>query len=673
MTTFFSIFLAFTLVSTCVLAAAPPPMDRTFLFHKQHYAIIGYGKSSAANSNFTANSSTTDRILPNGNFEEPPKASDMKKTVLLGKNALPKWEITGLVEYIHGGPQAGGMYFPVAHGAHAVRLGNEATVSQTIAVKPGSLYAITFGASRTCAQQEVLRVSVPPQSGDLPLQTLYCSDGGDVYAYGFRANSSSVKLTFHNPGVQEDPQCGPLVDAVAIKELFLPKPTRFNLVKNGGFEEGPHRLFNSTSGVLLPPKQQDVTSPLPGWIIESQKATFNVPSGISAVELVAGRESAVAQILRTIPNKLYTLSFAIGDARDTCHGDMMVEAFAGKQTLKASFKSEGKGKWKTVSMKFTAISARTRLTFYSSFYHTRVDDMVSLCGPVIDEVKASDIKKTVLLGKNALPKWEITGLVDYIHGGPQPGGVYFPVAHGAHAVRLGNKATVSQTIAVKAGSLYTVTFGASRTCAQKQVLRVSVPPQSGDLPLQTLYCSDGGDVYAYGFKANSSINLVKNGGFEEGPHRLFNSTSGVLLPPKQQDITSPLPGWIIESQKAVKFIDSKTFNVPSGISAIELVAGREGAIAQILRTIPNKLYSLSFAIGDAKDTCHADMMVEVFAGKQTLKAPFKSEGKGKWKTVSMKFTATSTRTRLTFYSSFYHTRSDDTVSLCGPVIDDVKG
>ncbi|KAL8226932.1 hypothetical protein R6Q57_016764 [Mikania cordata] len=71
------------------------------------------------------------------------------------KNALPKWEITGLVEYIHGGPQPGGVYFPVAHGVHAVRLGNEATISQTITVKAGSLYAVTFGASRTCAQEEV--------------------------------------------------------------------------------------------------------------------------------------------------------------------------------------------------------------------------------------------------------------------------------------------------------------------------------------------------------------------------------------------------------------------------------------------------------------------------------------------------------------------------------------
>ncbi|KAF9592775.1 hypothetical protein IFM89_017345 [Coptis chinensis] len=73
---------------------------------------------------------------------------------------------------------------------------------------------------------EVLRVSVPPQSGDLPLQTLYSTNGGDLYAFGFRATSKFAKVTFHNPGVQEDPACGPLIDVVAIKELFPPRPTR---------------------------------------------------------------------------------------------------------------------------------------------------------------------------------------------------------------------------------------------------------------------------------------------------------------------------------------------------------------------------------------------------------------------------------------------------------------
>ncbi|XP_021281305.1 uncharacterized protein LOC110414438 [Herrania umbratica] len=371
------------LVTGCALG------PKTFVSAKR--GVRPYGSTKIAAKPFEG-------YLENGNFEEQPKPTDIKKTVLQGKYALPKWTISGLVEYITGGPQPGGMFFPVAHGVHAVKLGNEASISQTIPVKPGTLYALTFGASRTCAQDEVLRVSVPTQSGDLPLQTLYGSYGDDVYAWGFIAKSKYITVTFHNPGVQEDPTCGPLLDAVAIKELVRPMPTRGNLVKNPGFEEGPHRLVNSTNGVLLPPGQEDSTSPLPGWIIESLKAVkfidskhFNVPAGKAAVELVAGRESAIAQILRTVPNQLYDLTFIIGDARNGCHGEMMVEAFADKNTVKVPFTSRGKGEFKTAKLKFKAVTARTRIIFFSSYYHTRINDFGSLCGPVLDEVRVSPV------------------------------------------------------------------------------------------------------------------------------------------------------------------------------------------------------------------------------------------------------------------------------------------
>ncbi|XP_015952962.1 protein DUF642 L-GALACTONO-1,4-LACTONE-RESPONSIVE GENE 2 [Arachis duranensis] len=330
--------------------------------------------------------------IQNGNFEEKPDPRFLKKTRIIGKYSLPKWEINGFVEYISGGPQPGGMYFPVTHGEHALRLGNEASISQTIKVIPGHWYALILGASRTCAQDEVLRISVPPHKGDVPLQTLY-SLNGDVIAWGFKAASNFTKVTFLNPGVQEDPACGPLLDAVAIREFIPPKPTRTNLVKNPGFEEGPFPIFKSNNGVLLPPMQQDYMSPLPGWIIESLKAIkfidskhFNVPYGKAAVELVAGREGAIAQILRTVPNKVYKMVFTVGDARNGCHGSMMVEAFAAKEKLQVQFTSKGKGKFKTASFKFKAIANRTRITFYSSFYHTRINDYGSLCGPVLDQV-----------------------------------------------------------------------------------------------------------------------------------------------------------------------------------------------------------------------------------------------------------------------------------------------
>lgn len=143
--------------------------------------------------------------------------------MIIGKFSLPRWEINGLVEYVSGGPQPGGFYFAIPRGAHAARLGNDGSISQVLNVKPGKVYSLTFAATRTCAQDEVLTVSVPGQSSDLPIQTLYSSDGGDTYAWAFKANSNTVKLTFHNPGIQEDPTCGPLLDAVAIKEM-LPCP-----------------------------------------------------------------------------------------------------------------------------------------------------------------------------------------------------------------------------------------------------------------------------------------------------------------------------------------------------------------------------------------------------------------------------------------------------------------
>ncbi|XLR19416.1 hypothetical protein S83_047328, partial [Arachis hypogaea] len=64
-----------------------------------------------------------------------------------------------------------------------------------------------------------------------------------------------------------------------------------------------------------------------------------------------------------------------------------------KDTFKVPFKSEGKGNFRTVSFKFKAVAPRTRLTFYSSFYHTRIDDYGSLCGPVLDQVLVVQEKK----------------------------------------------------------------------------------------------------------------------------------------------------------------------------------------------------------------------------------------------------------------------------------------
>ncbi|KAJ6295486.1 hypothetical protein OIU78_023498 [Salix suchowensis] len=118
------------------------------------------------------------------------------------------------------------------------------------------------------------------------MQTMYSSNGWDSYAWAFKALFSLVEFVIHNPGVEEDPACGPLIDSVAIRSLYPPRPTNKNILKNGGFEEGPYVFPNTTWGVLIPPNIEDKHSPLPGWMVESLKAVkyidvehFSVPQG----------------------------------------------------------------------------------------------------------------------------------------------------------------------------------------------------------------------------------------------------------------------------------------------------------------------------------------------------------------------------------------------------------
>ncbi|KAK3011521.1 hypothetical protein RJ639_012579 [Escallonia herrerae] len=336
----------------------------------------------------------TDGLLRNGDFELGPKASDLNGTEMLHSNALPEWEISGFVEYIKSGQKQGDMLLVVPQGAFAVRLGNEASIKQRVKVTKGMYYSLTFSAARTCAQEEQLNVSVAPDFGVLPMQTLYSSNGWDSYAWAFQADFPTAEIVIHNPGVEEDPACGPLVDSIAIKALYPPKATNQNLLKNGDFEEGPYMFPNANWGVLIPPNIEDDHSPLPAWMAESLKAVkyidsahFSVPQGKRAIELVAGKESAIAQVARTTPGKTYQLSFAVGDASNSCEGSMIVEAFAGKDTIKVPYESKGKGGYKRAVLRFVAASTRTRIMFLSTFYTMRSDDFSSLCGPVVDDVK----------------------------------------------------------------------------------------------------------------------------------------------------------------------------------------------------------------------------------------------------------------------------------------------
>jgi hypothetical protein len=170
----------------------------------------------------------------------------------------------------------------------------------------------------------------------------------------------------------------------------------------------------------------------------------------------------------------------------------------------------------------------------------------------------------------------------------------------------------------------------------------------------------------------STDNVVINGDFEEGPWMFPNTSFGVLLPTNLDEQTSALPGWMIESNRAVRYADSDEYRVPQGKRAIELLSGKEGIISQMVETTPEKVYSLMFTLGSAGDSCQPPMAVMAYAGDQAQNFHYSPMGNATSQAANVTFTAHAERTRVAFYSVYYNTRSDDHTSLCGPVIDDIR-
>ncbi|KAF8703570.1 hypothetical protein HU200_032384 [Digitaria exilis] len=326
----------------------------------------------------------------------------MNGTRVMSPSSIPNWVISGFVEYIGSGQKQNDMILPVPEGAYAVRLGNDATIRQQLSVTRKAYYSITFCAARTCARAERLNVSVGPESGVLPVQTVYTSSGWDSYSFAFKARHTTVWLAIHNPGLEDDPACGPLIDSVAIKTLNPPSREKGNMLRNGDFEEGPFIFPGTAWGVLVPPMDEDDVSPVPGWMVMSgtksvkyvDAAHHAVPRGARAVELVAGREAALVQEVATTPGRRYALSFSVGDAGNGCAASeamMTVEAYAGREAARVAYASRGSGGRTRGGLEFAAVANVTRVVFQSYNHHMKRDG--TLCGPVVDDVSLVAVRK----------------------------------------------------------------------------------------------------------------------------------------------------------------------------------------------------------------------------------------------------------------------------------------
>ncbi|XP_047328244.1 uncharacterized protein LOC124931740 [Impatiens glandulifera] len=349
-------------------------------------------------TSITVSGQAQDGLLINGDFETSPTGgfSSNEDDISDGPTSIPGWKLNGTVELIESGQKQGGMILIVPEGRHAVRLGNDAEIRQDVKVEKGSLYSVTFSAARTCAQLESLNVSVPPASMSIDLQTLYNIQGWDAYAVAFQAEEDDVQVVFRNTGMEDDPTCGPIIDDIAIKKLFTPVNPKDNAVVNGDFEEGPWMFRNESLGVLLPTNLDEETSSLPGWTVESNRAVryidsnhFSIPGGKRAIELLSGKEGIISQMVETKPNKQYRLSFAVGEGGDKCKEPLAVMAFAGDQAQNVHYTANSNSTFQIAELNFTAKAERTRVAFYSIYYNTRSDDLSSLCGPVVDDVRVA--------------------------------------------------------------------------------------------------------------------------------------------------------------------------------------------------------------------------------------------------------------------------------------------
>ncbi|XP_019431774.1 PREDICTED: uncharacterized protein LOC109338880 [Lupinus angustifolius] len=335
-----------------------------------------------------------DGLVENGDFEATPSKGFPSESITEGPTEIPTWKSNGTVELVESGEKQGGMILIVPQGRHAVRVGNDAEISQEIHVDKGSIYSVTFCAARTCAQLESLNVSAASASQNIDLQTLYNVQGWNPYAVSFNAMEESIRLVFKNPGMEDDPTCGPIIDNIAIKKLFTPDRPKDNAVTNGDFEEGPWMFRNASLGVLLPTNLDEETSSLPGWIVESNRAIrfidsdhYAVPQGKRAIELLSGKEGIISQMVETKADKLYSLTFSLGHADDKCKEPLAVMAFAGDQAQNIHYTPNSNSTYQIANLNFTAKADRTRIAFYSVYYNTRSDDMSSLCGPVVDDVR----------------------------------------------------------------------------------------------------------------------------------------------------------------------------------------------------------------------------------------------------------------------------------------------
>ncbi|KAL8037932.1 hypothetical protein ABFX02_11G070000 [Erythranthe guttata] len=355
--------------------------------------------------------SNAQEILQNPDFEIPPSNittnSSTSQFILLTKeNPIPGWSFKGTVSYVTSGAN---LSFPGNSGAHAVQLGENGTISQTIKARGLMEYVLSFNLipqSEDCANNRTaVNVSVHGKY-DYSHRSKVFSLGRNLSmnlweSYAFflgrlAAESLNLHITSVNTTKAKDANnnvtCWPIVDAFTVRKNRLPMWEYENRLANGDFEIGPAFLKNSSEGILLDEEQKRFDSPLQEWSILGtikyiDSINYKVPRSKAAIELVSADLSGIQIGLNLETKSTYTLNFTMGDANNSCAGDFTVYVQVADNVHNFTMRSNGTGSAFVKSITFKSelpSTVETSIAIYS-FNETRTSNGM-LCGPVIDNI-----------------------------------------------------------------------------------------------------------------------------------------------------------------------------------------------------------------------------------------------------------------------------------------------
>ncbi|KZV20259.1 hypothetical protein F511_25528 [Dorcoceras hygrometricum] len=308
---------------------------------------------------------------------------------------------------------------------------------------------------------------------------------------------------------------------------------------------------------------------------------------------------------------------------------------------------------------------------------------------------------------STIPGWTFEGAVDYATVGAD---LSLPLK--GHAILLGQDGKINQSFTAKGDRVkYLLTFTLAivgQNCKSNASLVVSAPDSSRQFSFSGKYGKELWEVYGLqigswgdgdsinlvlqsqaidgdtnstcwpvvdnlflstiGTLNQDKANLLPNGGFEFGPSFLESSNEGVLVDSQPSLIESALQQWTVMG--TVKYIDSKSYFVPEGKSAVELVSGISAGVQTAIQLFKESSYDLEFMLGDANDSCTGDFTVGVLAGSTGQNFTIQSDGTGSAKKFSFVFKVSEPSPTIISFQSYTTKQRDDGV-FCGPVIDAV--